>query len=168
MPALGIAIDTKMEVRLASAVSSDTPETLVVAVLDKPFTAPAMKTPIAAGSKLFGKADFHADTGRVAITFTKLQLPSGAVYVVQAQAIEANGQAGLVANVTKRDQRGKANAGEAAVDVVETIIGVAPGSQAAGRWTNDKREDARALRDTSSTLSLPLKKRFLLQFLQAV
>ncbi len=164
---LGLTIDTKLEARLTSALSSDAPGTLVTAVLERPFHATGMPAALPAGTKLFGRADYRFATKRVDITFTKLQLPkSNRTYEIGAIAIEPDGKAGLAANAIKRDERAKANTGEAVVDAVEGAVGTGTGSRAAGRFTQDERSDAQALRQSSTVLTLPLNKKLVVQFLR--
>jgi type IV secretory pathway VirB10-like protein len=165
----GIGVDTKLQARLASAISSEAPETLVVATLTKTYQGLPGSTPLPSGTKLFGQAQYNTMSNRVDLVFTKMQLPgTTATIVISARAVEPNGQAGVPAKVAKRDQRSKANLGEAALDVVDKVVGDAPGSTAAGRFENDKRDDARQLRNSATTLSLPVNAKLTIQFLQGV
>jgi tRNA A-37 threonylcarbamoyl transferase component Bud32 len=165
----GVGVDTKLQARLASAISSEAPETLVVATLTKTFQGLPGTTPLPSGTKLFGQAQYNYMSNRIDLVFTKMQLPgTTATLVISARTVEPNGQAGVPAKVAKRDQRAKANLGEAALDVVNKVVGDAPGSAAAGRFENDKRDDARHLRNATTTLSLPVNTRLTIQFLQGV
>ena len=83
-------------------------------------------------------------------------------------AVMDDGQAGLVASVTKRGDRGKSNAAQAALDVVDGVLGTTPAGTATRRYTKDARSDARELRESQTVISVAPGTRFKVQFTKSL
>jgi hypothetical protein len=151
-------------------VSSAAPNTLVTAGLEKGVRFADIGEVLPKGTRALGKASFRVQgrSGRIEIQFTKLVLPDRTERAFSGIAVMGDGQAGLVASVTKRDERGKSNAAEAALDVVDGALGGTAAGDAARRYTRDARSDAHELRESQTVVAVAAGTRFKVQFTKSL
>ena len=69
-----------------------------------------------------------------------------------------------MAHVSKKDGRAGSNGAEAALDVVDGLLGGVPAGQAGKRFTQDERQDARAERAGKAVVTVPKGLAFRIQF----
>jgi hypothetical protein len=168
---LGIPTGSTVRARLVNGVtlSGSVRSAPAVAELATALVFPSAGEVLPIGTRLVGRAQprVEGDSGRIEVVFNTLVLPDQTERSISAIATMTDGSVGISARVAESDERHTANFAEGALDLVDDALSKLPGGQAARRFSADERRDARELRASSTTVSVPRGASFVVQFVRA-